>query len=86
MLHEHFDKLICLTIIKAIDQEVYMGINSVWIEEGCIACGNCEAVCPEVFELTDFSHVRVDADLTQDKEIRQAAEECPTQVIKFTAN
>ena len=34
-----------------------MAIKRVWIEEGCIACGNCESVAPEIFKVTDQSHV-----------------------------
>ena len=26
-------------------------IKNVWIEEGCVTCGNSESVCPEVFEI-----------------------------------
>ena len=29
-----------------------MAIKSVWIEEDCIACGTCEGICPEVFQVT----------------------------------
>ncbi|MEG1615577.1 MAG: ferredoxin [Bacteroidales bacterium] len=61
-----------------------MGIKKVWIEPGCISCGNCESVCPEVFEVTDESHVIPDADLNLYEEgIKTAAEECPVQVIKY---
>ena len=28
-----------------------MGIIRVWIEEGCVTCGNSEEVCPEIFEI-----------------------------------
>ena len=28
-----------------------MEITRVWIEEGCVTCGNSEEVCPEVFEI-----------------------------------
>lgn len=61
-----------------------MAITRVWIEEGCIACGNCESVCPEVFTVTDHSNVRegvVAADF--EAGIMQAAEECPVEVIHF---
>ena len=34
-----------------------MAIKSVWIEEDCIACGTCEGICPEVFQVTDRSRV-----------------------------
>ena len=30
-----------------------MTITRVWIEEGCISCGNSEDNCPEVFKVKD---------------------------------
>jgi ferredoxin len=39
-----------------------MAVKLVWIEEGCITCGACEATCPEVFEVgPDSSQIRGDA-------------------------
>ena len=35
-----------------------MAIKSVWIEEDCIACGTCEGICPEVFQVTDRAQMR----------------------------
>jgi ferredoxin len=61
----------------------------VWIEPGCIVCNACESTCPEVFHVEpDSSTVRPEA---QDIEfltprtaaIREAAAECPAEVIKF---
>lgn len=64
-----------------------MGIKKVWIEPGCIACGNCESVCPEVFVVDDESHVIEGADFNLYAEgIKVAAEECPVQVIKYEAD
>ncbi len=61
-----------------------MSIKKVWVEDGCIACGNCEGVCPDVFEIDETSKVKPDADLeANEAKIRQAAEECPVSVIKF---
>lgn len=63
-----------------------MGIKKVWIEPGCISCGNCEAVCPEVFYLDIEAHVKENVDFNQYEEgIKIAEEECPVQVIKFEA-
>ena len=39
-----------------------MAIKSVWIEEDCIACGTCEGICPEVFQVTDRSRVKEGVD------------------------
>ena len=61
-----------------------MAIKKVWIEEGCISCGNCEAVCPEVFYLTDYSNVKEGVDFNAyEAGIKEAAGECPAEVIKY---
>ncbi|MGL5563661.1 MAG: ferredoxin [Tannerellaceae bacterium] len=60
-----------------------MAINKVWIEEGCISCGNCEAICPEVFQVNDVSEVQdVDFHAYEDQ-IKEAAESCPVDVIRY---
>lgn len=61
-----------------------MAINKVWIEEGCIACGNCEGICPDVFYVADEAHVKEDADFNAFEEgIQEAADSCPVDVIKY---
>ncbi len=52
-------------------------------QDGCISCGLCENVCPEVFELVDdLSTVREDADLEEHRaQIQEAADGCPVSVI-----
>ena len=62
-----------------------MAIVRVWIEEGCTECGVCEETCPEVFRLGDEAvEVIVGADLVANEEsIKQAAEECPVEIIAF---
>lgn len=62
-----------------------MGIQRVWIEEGCTLCGLCEEECPEVFELGDESaQVIEDADPNDNEPgVISAAEGCPVQVIHF---
>lgn len=59
-------------------------MKKVTIEPGCITCGACEFIAPEVFEVTDISHVKKDADLAKNKElIKAAASACPVNVIKY---
>jgi ferredoxin len=60
-------------------------MKKVWIEEGCTLCGVCSATCPEVFEMGDDSaQVIQGADLDENEEcIREAAEGCPVEVIKY---
>jgi ferredoxin len=58
-------------------------IKKVEIEPGCITCGACEFIAPEVFQVTDISHVKPDVALALYKEkIREAAQMCPVNVIK----
>lgn len=59
-------------------------MKKVWIEPGCITCGACEFVAPEVFEVTDRCHVKKNAPLeSQSDEIKIAALACPVAVIKY---
>ena len=61
-----------------------MAIKKVWIEEGCTSYGLCEDTCPDVFEMPDEAIVKADADLEANEDcIRESAEECPAEVIKF---
>ena len=58
-------------------------MKKVWIEPGCITCGACEFVAPEVFEVTDISHIKPSADIEKNKELIEAAIlACPVNVIK----
>lgn len=62
-----------------------MTIKKVWIEEGCTACGLCEEICPGVFKLKDEATVIEGADYSMYSEgIKEAAESCPVEVIKFS--
>ena len=59
-------------------------MKSVKIEPGCISCGSCEFIAPEVFEVTDTSHVKEGVDIQRYQAcIRNAAAKCPVQVIKI---
>lgn len=59
-------------------------VKSVKVEPGCISCGSCQFIVPEVFEVTDTSHVKDTVDIQQYKErIQKAAAKCPVQVIRI---
>jgi ferredoxin len=58
-------------------------MKKVSIEPGCITCGACEFIAPDVFEVSDISHVKKNADLSQDLLIKAAALACPVNVIKY---
>lgn len=61
-----------------------MSIKKVVIEPGCITCGLCEMIAPEVFTVTDISHVRENVPYDKyEEEIKQSAVLCPVQVITY---
>jgi ferredoxin len=62
-----------------------MGLTKVWVEDGCILCGLCPELAPEVFVLEDdHCWARPEADLDEhEEEIRQAAIDCPVGVIRL---
>jgi ferredoxin len=64
-----------------------MAIKKVWIEEGCIADGICNDMCPSVFGLDDDTgeaFVKDDADLSaNENDIIEAADACPVLIIKY---
>lgn len=56
-----------------------------WIDrDGCISCGLCPTICPEVFRMADdgLAEVYVD-EVPEDSEdmAQEAAESCPVSVI-----
>jgi ferredoxin len=59
-------------------------MKKITIQPGCISCGSCEYIAPEVFEVTDISRVKKDANLAVHEEtIKKAAQACPVQVITY---
>ena len=64
-----------------------MAITRVWIEEGCIGCGMSESNCPEVFKIKDVtgeSSVIEGVDFSlYEGQIKEAAEDCPVEVIRY---
>lgn len=63
-----------------------MAIKKVWIEEGCIADGICQEICPDVFGEDDEgeAYVKEGADFNANEDcIKEAADECPAEVIKY---
>jgi ferredoxin len=62
-----------------------MAITKVWMEEGCISCGSCEQICPEVFKLEDISTVIEGVNYSDyEAGIKEAADNCPAEVIKYS--
>lgn len=65
----------------------------VWIDDGCISCGMCESLVPEVFlvEAGATSRVLSDwrtwaaADGASEDQLRGARDSCPVDVIRLEA-
>lgn len=64
-----------------------MAITKVWVTEECTACALCSDTAPDVFVLEEgdeIAKVVEGADFNSNEElIKQAAEECPVEAIKF---
>lgn len=59
-----------------------MAKYNVKIEDGCISCGNCEAICPEIFEVKEKAEVKK-SELDDAGCAQEAADSCPVNVIKI---
>jgi ferredoxin len=61
-----------------------MTVKKVYIVPGCISCGTCEQICPDVFEVKNIAQVKDGAPLEKNTElIKEAADICPVSVIKY---
>ena len=64
-----------------------MAIKKVWLDESaseCISCGAFEGVCDAVFSVPEKMKVNEGVDYSQyEEDIKNAAEGCPAQVIKY---
>ena len=56
------------------------------VNEGCIACGMCVSLCPEVFQFNDEGLAEAYADITEEiKEVaKDARDGCPVSVIDLS--
>lgn len=63
------------------------------IKEDCIACGNCSAICPDVYDYDedgiafctlDDNSMTKNADEKYTSLILEAYENCPTEAIKIS--
>jgi ferredoxin len=62
-----------------------MAINKVWIKEGCTACGLCEEICPDVFNVKDKATINEGVKFSGlEERIKEAARSCPVEIIKYT--
>jgi len=57
---------------------------NVTIEEGCIACGACESICPAVFSVEDVAVANQGSVAGNEDGVKEAADSCPLGVIKVS--
>ena len=83
---DEFRKTDKVVLLMALNKRgTLVAITKVWIEEGCISCGNSEENCPEVFKLKDgMATVLENVNYSGlEEKIIDAAEFCPVEVIKY---
>lgn len=55
-------------------------------KDGCIGCGLCESICPDVFKINDEGKAEVTSshiDIKHETDCQSAAGDCPVNVIKI---
>ncbi len=55
----------------------------VQIIPGCIACGACASINPDIFEINEIVHVNQSKVEGHENDVRAAADACPVHVIKI---
>lgn len=56
------------------------------IIEGCISCGLCEGICPNVFRMGEngIAEVYKQPNDSDNSKVQEAAQDCPVSVIKIS--
>ncbi|MBM3247905.1 MAG: ferredoxin [Candidatus Omnitrophica bacterium] len=52
-------------------------------EPACVGCGLCEQNCPEVFEIRGDGIAHVKAQVCEQHNLAEVADQCPVQAIKI---
>ena len=52
-------------------------------ENLCVGCGACQAICPDVFEMTDDNKARVKENPTEKECAKEAVDSCPVSAISI---
>ena len=52
------------------------------VNEGCLGCGACTGICPDVFELDDEGLAKVIVEETEHPAVQDAIDGCPVGVIE----
>ncbi|MCI8639913.1 MAG: ferredoxin [Coprococcus sp.] len=57
------------------------------VNEGCISCGSCVGICPEVFRFNNKDIAEAYQDVTEEvmDKAKEARDSCPVSVIDIEA-
>ena len=59
-------------------------INKITIIPGCVSCGSCVSLAPEIFEMKNIATVKPNAPIEGNEEkIIEAAAMCPVEAIEL---
>lgn len=59
-------------------------MKKITIAPGCIGCGLCESIAPEVFTVNNISRLKDHVDVEKyEEKILTAVKSCPVQVISY---
>ena len=59
-------------------------MKKVVVNPGCISCGLCQEIAPELFEVTDISHVKEGIDFNKHEQtIQKIVASCPVQALSI---
>lgn len=81
-VYSNCDILVAVCRQTAVSEEL---VKKVIIDPGCISCGACEFNAPDVFEVTDVSHIKKHVDVQNNEQhINKAIQGCPVGVIRWS--
>lgn len=50
-------------------------------ESLCVGCGACQAICPDVYEITNDNKAKIKENPTNKECAKEAADSCPVSAI-----
>ena len=81
----HHGKHTLVYMMSPVLSSIFVGLSvkkKIVILPGCIGCGLCEALAPNIFDVTDISRVKEGVEYKEHEQIvQQVIASCPLKVI-----